>query len=361
MTSYPKVGWRVPSGEYERFRECVRDKHGEYKRYAAYEIESAMREWLDSDDYHDLEDLVTRLVEAAGRTPTDYSHKKYSADALDGEETTYVQIRINPELKDEFKADTKENSEYGYGVTLGHALCEYRQGGRAKRLEERLGRVADDAEKLLSEFADTDGADTGLSLREKRTIAICNRLSGPQGSEFLKDDLHDAIAAVAGDSEPTLREYEEQVLDRLDVALHPNASSLYIPRERAEEIAETNDSPSSDIPAFERKDYADLSKEEKVDGIRIELARKAQKRSNGKSKITASAVNENVFNDYASPGHIYDLMRIAGNTTGYDFTTHSGLKALLVSLEDVTDETVIDVITLDAESNDASEEDTMLC
>lgn len=73
----------------------------------------------------------------------------------------------------------------------------------------KLDRVSDDAAALLSEVdPENEGA---MTLRERRTVAICRRL----GEEFHEDELEATIEAVAGDSTSMLREYREGLLDRL--------------------------------------------------------------------------------------------------------------------------------------------------
>lgn len=75
MTGRVKVGWHVPADEWDRFTDYVVDRHGQIAGYAGNEVERAMREWVDADDYVSAEDLADRLVEAAGRTPANLSKK----------------------------------------------------------------------------------------------------------------------------------------------------------------------------------------------------------------------------------------------------------------------------------------------
>lgn len=163
---------------------------------------------------------------------------------------------------DEFAASAREQGKRP-GVYLARALRERRAGGRAQRVMAKLDRVSDDAEALLVEVAPE--GDGEMSLRERRTAAICRRL----GEQFHESELEAAIGAVAGDSPPTLQEYRERVLGRLGYVEHPNNPEMYVPEDIAHEIAATTDAPGPDVPPVERKDYLDLTREEKVHGLRI--------------------------------------------------------------------------------------------
>lgn len=107
------------------------------------------------------------------------------------------------------------------GVVFARALLAYLDGGPGDRQERKLDRVLEDATAMLKEMNPDDDAG-GLSVVERRTIAIGNRLP----EEFPDDDhLVETIADVAGSSEPTIEKYRERVVDRLGVEPHPNAQS----------------------------------------------------------------------------------------------------------------------------------------
>lgn len=124
-----------------------------------------------------------------------------------------------------------------------------------------------------------------MNLRKKRTIRICRRFDDQY--EIGRDELHESIADVAG---PTLvDDYEQLVLDRMEYAASPVSYAVVMPEEAACELAAKHDPPGPDAPAIDWKDYLDLSREEKVDGLRIELARRALSR-NGDASATVSKV-----------------------------------------------------------------------
>lgn len=161
-----------------------------------------MREWIDADEFAAVEREVDRLVQAAGRISEAIAKKKSCLDYPTSGDTTLVQTRVSPDLKEEFAASAREQGERP-GVYLARALRERLAGGRARHVMAKLDRVNDDAEVLLAELG-LEGDDK-MSLRDRRTVAICRRL----GESFRKDELEAVIGAVAGDSPPTLREYWE--------------------------------------------------------------------------------------------------------------------------------------------------------
>lgn len=253
-------------------------------------------------------------------------------------------------LKDEFASYAKRHhSEESYGVVLARALRERRDGGRAGRVERKLERVQADAEAMLAEVA--PGSEDGMSVRERRTVAICSRL----GEQFTREELETAIGAVAGDSEPTLETYTDRVLDRLTYTTHPHNADLLVPETTAREIAGETDAPAPDAPAIERKAYRDLSREEKVHGLRVRLAERATG-NGGRGQVDASTVREEVFDGRASEGHARQLMRLAGEAEGYTFGKRHGTERIRVDLADVTDAGVLDALTeTSADAEDGTE------
>jgi hypothetical protein len=346
MASRPKVNWRVPSEEWDRFIEYIHRKYGRVEGHVGREVDLTMREWVDVDGYSEVEELVDRLVRAAGRTPESISEKKLlSSPIVDGDdsETVNVQCRVDPGIKDDFRAFVKEHSDDRLGIALARALRERREGGRPKRLEEKLDRVVDDAEELLSEIA---GDGEKMSLRKKRTIKICRRFS--DSPQVTTDDLHDAIEDIAG--ETVIEDYEQRVLDRMGYAQHPSGSPLYMPVDEARELAEKLDLPGPDAPAIDKKDYAELSNDERVNGLRIELIRRADPRG-GRLNLTTKTIREDVFGYGPSDSHTRELMREAAQAEGFDLgKSVSGLDVLKVNVDLVNRDLCEDAGIIDADT-----------
>lgn len=333
MASRPKVNWRVPSEEWDRFVDYVHDKYGRIEGLVGREVDLAMREWIDDDDYQGIEERIDRLVRAAGRRPEDLAEKKCSISTISDEgETTNVQCRVDPEMKEDFAAFTKEHSDDRLGIALARALRQRRHGGRSQRLEEKLDRVIDDAEELLGEISDDDESET-MNLRKKRRIKICRRFA--DSYEITVDELHEAIADVAGES--VIDDYEQPVLDRMGYARSPTGGPIFMPIDDARERAEELGVPGPDAPAIDRKHYRDLSREEKVEGVRLELARKAYSRHGGVS-ATVSHVHDDVFDGKGSDSHMRSLMDEAAEADGYSVerSSRSGKEYLTVNLDEVS-------------------------
>jgi hypothetical protein len=325
-----KVGWRVPSGEWDAFMDYVHAEHGETSGYVGHEVERAMREWIDRDAFAPVEALADRLVRAAGRTPANLSQKKSAVDPPTGNDTTTVQCRVDSDVKERFAHHARTKTDDRTGTVLARALRERRDGGRARRVREKLERVSDDAEDLLAELNPDDG---GLSIREQRTVAICNRL----GEQFSRDDLENAIRDQGLESEPTIRDYTDRVLERRGCVPHPNNPDLFVPESTAREIARDNDVPGPDAPAYYRRSYGSLTRDEKVRGLRVELARRALS-NNGRSQADAATIRQDIFDGQPSEGHTRDLMDLAADADGFTTTSRHGAERLRVDLRRTTDD-----------------------
>ena len=315
MSNRPQLDWFVPADEWSWFVAYVKDERGETEGYVGREVERAIREWLDADEFAAVEEKVDRLVQAAGRTPENLGKKKLTVNPPGGEETTRVYAYVEEDLKAAFAREALDAGE-NPGTYLARALRARREGGRSRLVEEKLGRILDDAAELLSEV---DPQGDGLTIRERQTIAICQRL----GTQFTRGDLYEAIAAVAGDSDPTLRDYREKVLNRLDYTEHPENADLFVSADEAREIATATDSPSPDAPAIDRKDYPDLSRAEKGRGLRIALAREAT-RNDGRYRFDAEEIRRDVFDGQPFEGHARNLIDLAADAEGFEATRRHG-------------------------------------
>ncbi|ESP87623.1 hypothetical protein K933_13137, partial [Candidatus Halobonum tyrrellensis G22] len=165
MSDAVKVQWKVPAETWDRFREFVQDEYGRIDRCLGREVEFAMREYADADGGQRVEDLVDRLVQAAGRTPGEAYEEVTGSDS---EETVRPNVRVNEGVVEQFRitADKRDQERY-YGGALTRALRVRMEGGRYGRLERKLDRVVDDAESILSQIGDSGSEDDGLSDEEE--------------------------------------------------------------------------------------------------------------------------------------------------------------------------------------------------
>lgn len=84
------------------------------------------------------------------------------------------------------------------------------------------------------------------------------------------------------------------------------------------------------------KPYDELSRAEKVRKVRETIFKEAESRNTGKAKMDYRDVMM-LFDNRPSPGHAYDLMKIAGEEDGFRYDD-SDNKALLVDSDAVKDE-----------------------
>lgn len=236
MTDRRPLGWNVPKAELERFTEWVAGKHGEQRQYVRFEAEEAVRAFLDEDRGAPVEATADDLLEAAGLA------REPPREKMTVEETTTVGYRFPVGLANQFRRRVDElNAERDdrlerltYGRAFGLALREHRDGGRWRRVDEKLLRVAEDASELL-EALDAE-ADAALTGRAKKRVLIRGRLP----RQFTRADLEAAIEAIAG--ETVVDDYAPRILEEMEVAEHPATrdnpeKALYLPTAEAARIA----------------------------------------------------------------------------------------------------------------------------
>lgn len=343
VTRRVKLNWRVDSAEYDRFREWVDAEYGAQKGRLGQSVDAAMREWLDEDGYDRVEELVDRLVRAAGRRPSDATpkNKNIGEAGEGGPGTTRVGARVSEDLKTRFAHHARTETEKAPGELLTDALRSYRGGGRAARLESKLDRVVDDAESVLAEVraeapvnADADGdadADAGLSKREERIIAICERL---RGTQFTEDDLRREIDDIAARgeraSEPTVQTYREAVLNRLEYEPHPENPELWLP------AGEVRDLVGADIPAEIRRPVEQLDREERHRRIKLALGERAAAGRHPKARAGSGVIRAAVLDEVVSVSATTRLLEEVAFDRGFEVRSEVGTQ-LQVDLEAVAE------------------------
>lgn len=336
MSERPKLDWQVPTTEWDRYRSWHEDAPARVPASLGLSVENAMLAWIDADGYEQVEHLVDRLVEAAGRTPERLAENKTTSEltAAESNEKTRVSVRVESDAREEFAGYVRSETSYHLGEALALALREHREGGRAARLERKLERIADDASTLLEDV----GADEDVRSKptvERRTMAIASQLD----EQFTGDELDRAIGEVAGTSDPTLRRYRERVLDHLDYAEHPQTEDLYLPAETAEEY---RDDEGAALPT-EKRAFDDLTRVEKVESIQAELIRQAVERG-----VTGHAMRlesggagvRGLLGPTPTDRTLRSLMDAAAADAGFRTDTKGGTKRVLVDLEAVRKESL---------------------
>lgn len=327
MRDTTRLDWRVPTDAYERFVEYVQDEFGQKDGYLGREAEAAMREFADLDGYNEIEEKLNRLVQAAGRTVGDLRKEKNNlADRDYSTERTRVTARVETSVKEAFAAHADANN-HPYGYEIARAFDRYLDYDRRDRMNEKLDRVLDDAEAILSELNESeDSAEDGLPAVKRRTIAIANDL----GPNFTDDELVATIEDHGHESDPTIRKYRERVADHKGVEPHPANPEMWIRSERAEEIRPDG------VPAFMMSPSDYLARDEK--NKRLEVAAGAEAyRHDGKIRITLGDIRRQVFNNDVSQKTVNNVVDDIANLSGFEAETSGGDRAVKVKLEEIAE------------------------
>jgi len=343
------LNWKRPP-EWDRFLETVEEEHNATALYAGFEIEQAWKEYRDE---HPAEDYTNRLARAVG-THGRLTREKSPPTRASDEGGRRVGVRVREGVKEDMAAYAKESGVPNYEI-LRAVVCWYLDGGLLGRLTEKLEKAVPEAEKQL---ADLDpGDDRGLTAEERKPRWLSKNLMPDDGGRgaFTAGDFGEALEAMpfrGGDTDHMREKWLPEVLNRLDYARHPNNPDLFVPEERAREYAD--DETVLDGPAIDRLPYADLSDEERVEGLRIEAVRKAEGRTNGLSALSVETVRGDVFDGGPSKRKAKDLMDRAARTDGFSTDVRGGRKRLKVDLSGVDRELLSDA-GLDTNGSDATD------
>lgn len=338
------LNWKQPP-EWDAFLDSVAaENYGYTGTYAGIAIERAWREYRED---HPAEDLADDLLADLG-LPRGAGEEKKSPDTRERApaDTGRTTVRVLPGVKDEMAAFADENDVQKHEV-LRAVVCWYLNGGTLALVTEKLERAVPEAAQQLRDAQDQGekGEDGGLSAKERRTVALCQRLP----EQFTEDDLGEALEAVQGvsDSDYCREQYLPRILDRLDYREHPKVDELYLPAAQAEQYAD-DVGVDLDAPAIDRKPYAALTDDERVHGLRVRLTRRAAQRGGGAAVKTQQA-QRGVFDGTPGEATVRKLLDRAAEASGFDTDAKDG-KRLLCTLADVTDKDVL----ADADADDTA-------
>jgi len=324
---------RVPDDDVERFEDYLHEKYGMKAPYAGIEIERELRTLREHNDLASLEDEIDRVLRAAGRRPTDTQEKNILTRSASDGPTTIKNYRIHEDVRAWFVANYDNP-----GRVVGRLMRYIADGGTIDRLLRRFHRVADDAEALLADLADGDESSAGAKERRRRTLFTHLAADGtPFDIDNFDDAVDDHLTGIdSGDY--AREEYLESILDRANYTRHPLNPDVFVPEERAREIADFQDVAGPDAPTLDRfRDgglrYDDLSRDDKVRGLRIAAARRAAPRGTG--AIHSTDVVDEVFDGNTSASHAAGLIDDAANADGFGTDTKRGTKRLTVNLRNV--------------------------
>lgn len=317
------LGWRVDEDVWDAFERHVEEKHGVTDGYLRFELELAMREYLDEDD-------LLETAESLLREHTDLSGLSSSTDAIGigveryGGDTRPVQHRVNADLKERFqKFATKHDA--GYGHLLSAALDSYSDGGRARRIIEDVEQLITDASALEGQPAsvESDATDeASVDVDPKNVVDIADALPSDC---FPERQLEQTIVRVVGngDSE-AVDAYRNTVLEQIGADEHPHKEGVYI----TDEFRES------------RTIYADLELDQRIALLRRYAAADAAEDNQSKRAYTYKEVQElfEVKAGGGAPSHqyAYDLMEYAADEPGFTYSNTRGQLQLRVNLQKVS-------------------------
>lgn len=334
MTERAQLGWRVSRDVWNRFVEHVGAKWGDQDFYLRFEIESAMREYLDEDKILARAEVLLReytaLHDLSSSTAVAAATKRYR-----GDETKLITHRVQRDLKERFQAFADDHNADSYGRLLAAALDAYADGGRARRLLDDIEALATDAtttgstdnsventpdesdstvdrvESDLStdqESATTDGSsDDGPRVDPQTVLDIADGFA--EARELRADALDRVVAREVGGDRETLDAYRAAVLEQLNMVAHPHEEGVYLTEQERED----------------RRLWADLDKAERIILLRRWLATDALSHGTAKTEWSYRDVIA-AFEDRTSAGpshqYAYDLMEAAADEPGFDYGSY---------------------------------------
>jgi len=142
----------------------------------------------------------------------------------------------------------------------------------------------------------------------------------------MSDDLEQRLDAMSN--------WIDNLEDRVEDLERENGE---LRRQVSELKAEVSPDPGS-------KEYADLSRAEKVQRIREQLLETAGTKRNGMAAMKYREIMM-LFDGNPSAGHCYDLMRRAGEADGFDYDENGdGQKRICVDADAVNDDSLVHAV-----------------
>lgn len=360
MTKRKQLGWRVPRTEWDQFVAYVEEKWGELGPYLRFEMEKAMREFLDQDEkLAKAEALLRKHLDSMGLS----SSSTTVPSDIDHSDTVKLGQRINADLKTEFAGFSDEHYQDSYGAVLARALNAYRKGGRARRLlegikqlctgrsttgsksesdesvsqgreesgtnmpsdESQLGSVESPGLSSFTTAGTTSDTDDGPEVDQKIVMDIAEGLN----DQFSESTLATAIAkTVSGDVE-VIQSYTEAIVDFKNCVKHPYGP-VYIPKEERER----------------RTLWCDLNRETRAVRLRRLIVKSALEVGEEKHACTYREVQE-LFEDDLGKGpshdYAYTLMEDAGKGDAFMYGEYQGQKQLRVDIRKVSQSIIREV------------------
>jgi hypothetical protein len=343
LTERVQLGWRVPADVWDRFEDFVYEKHGATGPYLRFELECAMREYLDDDGV--LAEAEKLLKESTDLRGLSSSKPVVGTDRYHGADTRKLSHRINAELKERFQIFADKHDASSYGRLLAATLDAYTDGGRARRILEDVERLVtggtsggttgesvendgDSDETGLStaeESGTSDGTTAEIRVEPSEVVEIADTIvEDPTNTMIPKQLLDEKIVSIAGVSTAdAIDAYREAVLNHLNADDHPHNDRVY----------------TTEAYREEHTLWADLNRDERLVLLRRYAAADAVEHRDRTRCFDYKDVQD-LFEHNAGGGgpsheYAYQLMEDAADEPGFKYDKFHGQLQLRVDLSDV--------------------------
>ncbi|ODR80842.1 hypothetical protein BG842_02410 [Haladaptatus sp. W1] len=286
----------------ERVHEYVQDRYdvgtSESGYYVRIVIENAIEEWCDEDPNAEIEDLIHNAMDALGGDDNEEKDPLFSNLSVASDEKTRLARDVRESIEALFNKDYAERAPETdtKGEYLSRILLEFVTDGRRDRLRRKVKRI--------DLFARCESGNA--SSVEQKVARIRSELSDKfdNGYPVKRDDL---VAAVKMQPQTKTQKTREKLIQRVldhdtvEYVESPTTKDVFMPREQAIQRMENLGLPGIlDGPKYDRLqagyEFADLSKDDKIEGIKVALVRLAMHADlGGTYRLTAEQIRRRVF------------------------------------------------------------------
>lgn len=349
MRKFVPVEWRILRGEWNAFLSYVEAEYGENDRHTAREVDIAMREWIESNETNDISEVIDDLIALVGDAFEDAeAPEKNFSEILDepgeseqpipkgelvGKDKTKVRVRIDPDLKARFK-ELADEGDLPVGTCFAQALRARRTGQKEARREARQSRhkhrltaVRDDLAALVEDDEEDPYADLSAVARRKEQMIdyLAIERGAERGVQVPRTVIHDAIDSVMdGCSDPTEAKYTERITDELGLVEHTQKPDMFVSRRDMElEALRDGDTPHPDAPVCDLKDPSDLSEDERVEAVKVAVARARVEHAEGSfgfsdTPLTVEKLSDAAFGGAFAESTVRRSVKRASHSPGWE-------------------------------------------
>jgi len=313
MSRRPQLSRQVPADSVQQFGDwCENEGHvngGDKGRHA----EQAIIEYLPPehrperfrDDLNALEEDLRADLDEVGHLH-DGSSLNGTLASTPSDETTKLTYRIAEDVQDALEGyvySQEGKVRRVVGEYVAAALDEYRDGGQVARvrryyeqLRDCVDMIPDDRVESIVEALKDNNGDRDSYHIEEIGIAVDQAL-----------DVH---------SDDVRTDFIDRVIKHLGFVAVKTADGLYASTERAEQFVQQHEIDAD-------TEWYLMNREERVEYLT--KAVKARSRQGGKGAgVDYNQVRDEVFDKNPSNDYCYELMKLAGEYSGFEYGKHNG-------------------------------------